>query len=44
MKDKVIPNVPIILNTFYPPNQPKVRRCFAFGQSIGRAMSWPEGL
>lgn len=43
MKDKVIPNVPIILNTFYPPNQPKVRRCFAFGQSIGRAIrSWPE--
>ena len=43
MKDKVIPNVPIILNTFYPPNQPNVRRCFAFGQSIGRAIgSWPQ--
>jgi Catalytic LigB subunit of aromatic ring-opening dioxygenase len=43
MKDKVIPSVPIILNTFYPPNQPTVRRCFAFGQSIGRAIkSWPE--
>jgi len=43
MRDKVIPNVPIILNTFYPPNQPNVRRCFAFGQSIGRAIeSWRE--
>ena len=43
MKDKVIPSVPIILNTFYPPNQPNVRRCFAFGQSIGQAIaSWPE--
>ena len=43
MKDEVIPNVPIILNTFYPPNQPSVRRCFAFGQAIGRAISsWPE--
>ncbi len=43
MKDKVIPNVPIILNTFYPPNQPSVRRCFSFGQSIGRAIrSWPD--
>jgi OH-DDVA oxygenase/3-O-methylgallate 3,4-dioxygenase len=43
MRDKVIPNVPIILNTFYPPNQPTVRRCFAFGQSIGRAIgSWPK--
>ena len=43
MKDDVIPNVPVILNTFYPPNQPGVRRCFAFGQAIGRAIqSWPE--
>lgn len=43
MKDEVIPNVPIILNTFYPPNQPSVRRCFAFGQSIGRAIgSWQK--
>jgi OH-DDVA oxygenase len=43
MKDKVIPNVPVILNTFYPPNQPTVRRCFTFGQSIGRAIkSWPN--
>lgn len=38
MKDTVIPNVPIILNTFYPPNQPKVARCYAFGQMIGRAV------
>jgi hypothetical protein len=43
MKDAVIPSVPIILNTFYPPNQPSVRRCFAFGQAIGRAIeSWSE--
>ena len=43
MKDKVVPSVPIILNTFYPPNQPNVRRCFAFGRSIGRAIeSWPQ--
>ncbi len=41
MKDKVIPNVPVILNTFYPPNQPTVRRCFEFGRAIGRAIqSW----
>jgi OH-DDVA oxygenase/3-O-methylgallate 3,4-dioxygenase len=43
MRDEVIPNVPIILNTFYPPNQPSVRRCYAFGQAIGRAIeSWSE--
>jgi hypothetical protein len=45
MKDQVIPNVPIILNTFYPPNQPTVRRCFAFGRCIGNAIaSWREDL
>lgn len=41
MKDKVIANVPIIQNTFYPPNQPTAKRCFDFGISIGRAIkSW----
>lgn len=45
MKDDVIPNVPIILNTFYPPNQPTVQRCFAFGRCIGSAIaSWPDDL
>ncbi len=41
MKDEVIPNLPIILNTFYPPNQPTVARCYRFGQMIGEAIaSW----
>jgi OH-DDVA oxygenase len=45
MKDEVIANVPIILNTFYPPNQPTVERCFDFGRCIGRAIaSWQENL
>lgn len=45
MKDEVIANVPVILNTFYPPNQPTVRRCFDFGRSIGNAIaSWREDL
>lgn len=38
MRDKVIPNVPIIANTFFPPNQPTARRCFAFGQLVGRVI------
>jgi OH-DDVA oxygenase len=43
MRDRVIPNVPIILNTFFPPNQPTARRCFELGRLIGRAIrSWPE--
>lgn len=41
MRDKVVPNVPLIANTFFPPNQPTARRCFAFGQSVGKAIrSW----
>lgn len=41
MKDQVIPNVPLILNTFYPPNQPRAARCYAFGKAIKAAIeSW----
>jgi OH-DDVA oxygenase len=41
MRDQVIPNVPLISNTFFPPNQPTARRCFEFGRSVGRAIrSW----
>ncbi len=41
MNDEVIPNVPIFINTFYPPNQPTLRRCYKFGQAVGRAIrSW----
>jgi OH-DDVA oxygenase/3-O-methylgallate 3,4-dioxygenase len=39
MDDAVIPHVPVILNTFYPPNQPTARRCYEFGRCIGRALS-----
>jgi len=38
MRDKVVPNVPIIANTFFPPNQPTGRRCFELGRSVGRAL------
>jgi OH-DDVA oxygenase/3-O-methylgallate 3,4-dioxygenase len=42
MQDRVIPNVPVILNTWYPPNCPTVKRCFQFGRLIGQAIaSWP---
>ena len=41
MRDAVIPTVPVVINTFYPPNQPKVRRCYEFGKTIVRAIeSW----
>ena len=45
MRDRVIPNVPIIVNTFYPPNQPTVGRCYEFGKHLRDAIeSWPKDM
>lgn len=36
------PLIPVMVNTYYPPNQPSPRRCFEFGRALGRAIaSWP---
>lgn len=41
MHDAVTPNVPIMLNTFYPPNQPRAARCFDLGAHLVHAIqSW----
>ncbi len=41
LNDKPIPLVPILINTFFPPNQVKPKRCYEFGLMIGRAIrSW----
>jgi hypothetical protein len=41
MRDKPPPNVPVILNTFYPPNQPSARRCLDLGGVLANAIrSW----
>ncbi len=43
LNDKPIPCVPILINTFFPPNQPTAKRCLEFGKSIGRAIeAWGE--
>lgn len=39
LKDCPIPVVPILLNTYFEPNQPTAKRCYQFGQSIGRAIT-----
>jgi 3-O-methylgallate 3,4-dioxygenase len=45
MRDHPVPSVPVLVNTFFPPNQPSVRRCFAFGKSILRAIrAWPSDV
>jgi hypothetical protein len=41
MRGKVVPNVPVLTNTFYPPNQPRAQRCIAMGRAVARAiMGW----
>lgn len=41
MHDAPVPSVPVVLNTFYPPNQSPMRRCLAFGRMLRRAIdSW----
>lgn len=45
MGDRVIPIVPIMLNTYFPPNQPTAARCWALGRELAAAVrSWPEDL
>lgn len=39
MRDKVVPHVPLFVNTFYPPNQPTAGRCFNLGRALARAVS-----
>jgi len=41
MRDKPIPSLPLLQNTFFPPNQPSVRRCYDFGRAVAKAVgSW----
>ena len=36
-----LPMVPVMVNTYYPPNQPAPKRCYAFGQAVRKAVeSW----
>jgi hypothetical protein len=45
MGDKPPPHVPILLNLFYPPTQPSMRRCIEFGRVLRDAiLAWPENI
>ena len=36
-----LPMVPVMVNTYYPPNQPTPKRCYAFGQAVRKSIeSW----
>ncbi len=43
LKDRPVPVVPILLNTYFPPNRPTPKRCYEFGRSIGRAIAGWNG-
>ncbi|HTV36366.1 MAG TPA: extradiol ring-cleavage dioxygenase [Xanthobacteraceae bacterium] len=40
---KPIPIVPVFLNTYFPPNQPRPRRCYALGRAIRQAVETYPG-
>lgn len=43
MNGHPIPQVPMLLNTYYPPNRPSVSRCYALGRALRRAIdSYPS--
>src|SRR3989338_6828523 len=40
-----VPIVPVMVNTYYPPNQATPKRCYALGQAVRRAIeSWNSDL
>lgn len=42
MGERVVPIVPVLLNTYFPPNQPTPRRCYQLGRAIRAAVeAWP---
>jgi 3-O-methylgallate 3,4-dioxygenase len=43
MTQGIIPTVPVMLNTYFPPNQPTPKRCYNLGRSIkGAIEAWPQ--
>jgi OH-DDVA oxygenase/3-O-methylgallate 3,4-dioxygenase len=45
MEDCTVPLLPIITNTFFPPNQPRPWRCFALGELVFKVISeWGRDL
>ncbi|HEV2429907.1 MAG TPA: protocatechuate 3,4-dioxygenase [Burkholderiales bacterium] len=38
MGSRIVPVVPLVVNTYYPPNQPRPRRCFQLGKMLARGV------
>jgi hypothetical protein len=44
MRDLHVPIQPVMVNTYFPPNQPTSARCYGFGQALRKAVeSWDSG-
>jgi 3-O-methylgallate 3,4-dioxygenase len=43
MNEHVVPVVPVSLNTYFPPNQPRPRRCYELGKAIRGAVRSAKG-
>ncbi len=39
LREPVAPVVPVVLNTYYPPNQPTPKRCYGLGRAIAAAVA-----
>jgi 3-O-methylgallate 3,4-dioxygenase len=45
MHNEVIPNVPLFMNTYFPPNQPTVKRCYQLGTELRKAIeAWDSDV
>jgi len=45
LRDRIVPMLPVVLNTYFPPNQPTPRRCYALGAALRDAVrSFPQDL
>jgi 3-O-methylgallate 3,4-dioxygenase len=45
LKEHPLPVIPVILNTFDPPNQPTPRRCVALGRALRELVAaWPQDI
>jgi 3-O-methylgallate 3,4-dioxygenase len=45
MREHVVPMLPVMVNTYFPPNQPTAGRCYAFGRALRRSVeSWDSDV
>jgi 3-O-methylgallate 3,4-dioxygenase len=44
MDGHVTPIIPLALNTYFPPNQPRPRRCYELGQALRKAVQSARGV